>query len=79
MRRLVAVAVGAALVAAAAGISGAATSAASAVGTPGCLSGGPVDRSYDVSAIDVDITTNRFGDHDPQGHMYALTSAIPAW
>ena len=48
------------------------------VDIPGCLSGGPVDRSYDVTAIDVDITTNRFGDHDPQGHMYALTDAIPA-
>ena len=76
-RRLLAVAIGAALAAAVAGLGGAATSAASAA-TPGCLSGGPVDRSYDVSAIDVDITTNRFGDHDPDGHMYALTSAIPA-
>ena len=77
-RRLLAVAVGAALVATAAGLGGVATSAASAASTPGCLSGGPVDRSYDVTAIDVDITTNRYGDHDPQGHMYALTDAIPA-
>ncbi len=77
-RRLLAVAIGAALAAAVAGFGGAATSAASAAATPGCLSGGPVDRSFDVAAIDVDITTNRYGDHDPGGHMYALTSAIPA-
>jgi FtsP/CotA-like multicopper oxidase with cupredoxin domain len=76
-RRLVAVATGVALAAAVVGLGGAATTAASAA-TPGCLSGGPADRSYDVTAIDVDITTNKYGDHDPNGHMYALTSAIPA-
>ncbi len=43
-----------------------------------CLSGGPVSASFDVVAIDVDITLNNFGDHDPQGHMYALSSAVPA-
>ena len=75
-RRLVAVGVGVALAAAVVGLGGVATTPASAA-TPGCLSGGPVDRSYDVTAIDLDITTNRYGDHDPQGHMYALTSAIP--
>ncbi len=30
-------------------------------------------RNYDVSAINVDITVNRFGDHDPFGYMYVLT------
>ncbi|MGH3343258.1 MAG: hypothetical protein ACRDPK_10310, partial [Carbonactinosporaceae bacterium] len=29
-------------------------------------------RSYDVVAMNVDITVNRFGDHDPFGFMYAL-------
>jgi len=38
----------------------------------GCSGGGPV-RSYDVVAINVDITVNRFGDHDPRGRMYVLT------
>ena len=73
------------LVAAAAGISGGGhvrglcrVAASASGGTAACLAGGKVDRSYDVSAIDVDITTNRYGDHDPGGHMYALTSAIPA-
>jgi FtsP/CotA-like multicopper oxidase with cupredoxin domain len=44
----------------------------------GCLDGGAVDRSYAVTALDVDIPVNRFGDHDPLGVMYALTSQIPA-
>ena len=43
-----------------------------------CLAGGPVDKSFDVTAIDVDIPVNRFGDHDPKGKMYALTSALDA-
>jgi len=34
-----------------------------------CPTGAPV-RSYDVRAIDVDMTLNRYGDHDPLGHMY---------
>jgi hypothetical protein len=41
----------------------------------------PVDaplKSYDVTAIDVDITLNKFGDHDPGGKMYALTQDLPA-
>lgn len=30
-------------------------------------------KTFDVSAIDVDITLNRFGDHDPEGNkMYVL-------
>lgn len=33
-------------------------------------------RNYDVVAIDVDITVNRFLDHDPNGRMYALASDV---
>lgn len=29
-------------------------------------------RVFDVHAIDVDITVDRFGDHDPYGYMYVL-------
>ncbi|KRF47734.1 hypothetical protein ASH01_21250 [Terrabacter sp. Soil811] len=47
-------------------------------GTPGCLDGGTVNRSYDVTAIDVNIPLNRFGDHDPKGKMYVLTSRLAA-
>jgi FtsP/CotA-like multicopper oxidase with cupredoxin domain len=43
-----------------------------------CLDGGAVDRSFDVTAIDVDIPVNRFGDHDPAGKMYALSARVPA-
>ena len=43
-----------------------------------CLDGGPVDKYFDVTALDVDIPVNRFGDHDPAGQMYALTARIPA-
>ncbi|MBE7472508.1 MAG: multicopper oxidase domain-containing protein [Anaerolineales bacterium] len=39
--------------------------------------GGP-QRVYNVSAIKVDITLNRFGDHDPDGFMYTLDENIPA-
>ncbi|MBO9522819.1 MAG: multicopper oxidase domain-containing protein [Nocardioidaceae bacterium] len=46
--------------------------------TPGCLDGGPADKSFDVTALDVDIPINRFGDHDPHGVMYALTSQVSA-
>ena len=35
-------------------------------------------KHFDVSAIDVDIPLNRFGDHDPLGHMYVLNGDIPA-
>lgn len=33
-------------------------------------------RSYNLAAIDVDVTVNRFGDHDPEGRMYVLVSEI---
>jgi manganese oxidase len=37
-----------------------------------------VTRTYAVSAIDLTITLNRFGDNDPFAYMYALDSRIPA-
>ncbi|HUQ62152.1 MAG TPA: multicopper oxidase domain-containing protein, partial [Acidimicrobiales bacterium] len=43
---------------------------------PRCAQGAPV-RRYDVVAIDVDITVNRFGDHDPRGKMYVLEADVP--
>src|SRR4051795_2191501 len=40
-----------------------------------CAPSSPV-KHFDVSAIDVDIPLNRFGDHDPEGKMYVLDSEI---
>ena len=40
-----------------------------------CTDGGPVKR-YDVSAIDVTITLNRWGDHVVGGNMYALDANV---
>ena len=51
------------------GVSTAATAAGSV-----CPTGAPA-RSYDVQSINVNIPLNRFGDHDPKGRMYVLTSA----
>ncbi len=42
-----------------------------------CPAGAPV-KAYDVVAIRVDITLNRWGDHDPEGYMYALRDSLPA-
>lgn len=42
-----------------------------------CAEGAPV-REYNVSAIDMDIVYNRWGDHDPQGMMYVLDEQLPA-
>jgi len=42
-----------------------------------CPDGAPVKR-FDVRAIDVDITLNRFGDHDPDGRMYVLAEEVRA-
>ena len=42
-----------------------------------CPAGAP-QKSFDVQALDVNIPLNRFGDNDPQGKMYALTSAVSA-
>jgi FtsP/CotA-like multicopper oxidase with cupredoxin domain len=35
-----------------------------------------VVRRYDVVALAVDITLNRWGDHDPRGRAYVLTSDV---
>ncbi len=37
-----------------------------------------VTRTYTVSAIDITMTLNRFGDNDPFAYMYVLDSKIPA-
>ena len=42
---------------------------------PRCERGAP-KRTYDVAAINVDITLNRYLDHDPQGRMYVLESDV---
>lgn len=42
-----------------------------------CPTTAPV-KLYDVSAIDVEITLNRWGEWDPLGKMYVLTDQIPA-
>ena len=54
------------------------TTHASAVTPPSVCPVGSFTRSYNVTMIDVDIPLNRWGDHDPAGKMYALTSEIPA-
>jgi manganese oxidase len=43
-----------------------------------CLQGKVPDKTFDVTALDVDIPINRFGDHDPKGKMYTLSSKIDA-
>ena len=42
-----------------------------------CNDGGAV-RTYDVSAIEIEMTLNRFGDHDPGAFMYVLDQSIQA-
>ncbi|MGH9283239.1 MAG: multicopper oxidase domain-containing protein, partial [Acidimicrobiales bacterium] len=44
-------------------------------GVGSCPEGAPV-RRYDVAAIAVDITLNRYLDHDPDGRMYVLESEV---
>ena len=80
LRSALAVGVGAltvvGLVGLAPGAAGAASRSQAAAASPNaCLDGGDVDRSFDVTAIDVNIPINRFGDHDPKGKMYALDVA----
>jgi hypothetical protein len=41
-----------------------------------CLGSGPADKTFDVTALDVKIPINRFGDNDPIGKMYALTDRL---
>lgn len=54
-----------------------ATAAAAAAPAGACPAGAPVAR-FDVTAIDVDIPLNRFGVHDPRGHMYVLNGSLAA-
>ncbi|MDP9464701.1 MAG: multicopper oxidase domain-containing protein, partial [Actinomycetota bacterium] len=54
------------------------TSQAGAVAPPSVCPAGSFTRTYNVTMINVDIPLNRWGDHDPAGKMYALTSQIPA-
>ncbi|MBI5944062.1 MAG: IPT/TIG domain-containing protein [Chloroflexi bacterium] len=49
----------------------------SASGANICPANAPL-KIFDVSAIDVTIWLDRFGVHDPTGHMYVLNSVIPA-
>src|SRR3954451_20962396 len=42
------------------------------------LVGGTPDKSFDITALNVDIPVTRFGAHAPAGRMYALTSRITA-
>jgi hypothetical protein len=48
----------------------------SVVSGDGCPTDAPV-REYDIAAINVDITVNRFLDHDPDGRMFALVRDVP--
>ena len=49
------------------------SAAAGALGA--CPAGAPL-RHFDVQAIDVKITLNRFGDNDPVGKMYVLSNRV---
>lgn len=44
-------------------------------GQAGCARG-LTERRYDVDAIAVPITLNRYGDHDPEGLLYALADDV---
>ncbi|HEV8686537.1 MAG TPA: hypothetical protein VGQ84_04625, partial [Gaiellaceae bacterium] len=74
-QRLRPVAVVVVMAALAASAGSAVQAAAIGPGNP-CPAGAPLKR-FDVQAIDLDITLNRFGDHDPAGKMYALAARIP--
>lgn len=54
-----------------------AASAESVTAGAGCTTDAP-RRAYDVVALAVDITLNRYLDHDPVGRMYALASQVDA-
>ena len=40
-----------------------------------CLKGAPV-RSFNIAAIQVDMVYNKFGDHDPNAKIYALSEDV---
>ncbi len=44
----------------------------------GCPSAGTPVKVYDLVAIRVEMVLNRWGDRDPEGHMFALRSRVPA-
>ncbi|NUR75551.1 MAG: multicopper oxidase domain-containing protein, partial [Thermoleophilia bacterium] len=71
--RVILLAVSAALLAAAS-LGGSVRAADPGPGAP-CPASAPV-KSFDVQAINVDITLNRFGDHDPTGKMYVLSDRV---
>lgn len=48
----------------------------SAVDGPGCSPGDAI-REYDVVAIALEITLNRYLDYDPDGRMYVLEEELP--
>ncbi len=52
-----------------------ASGAESVIEGGGCVDGASV-RSFDIAAIRVDITVNRYLDHDPEGRMYVLESEL---
>ncbi|MFQ5674193.1 MAG: hypothetical protein ACE5G9_14020, partial [Nitrospinales bacterium] len=52
------------------------TAVQGSVGGGHCLSSAPV-KTYDITAINVEITLNQWGDYYP-GYMFAITSHIPA-
>ncbi|HEV8628207.1 MAG TPA: multicopper oxidase domain-containing protein, partial [Acidimicrobiia bacterium] len=53
-----------------------AAAAGETVGEGSTCPGGAPLRAYDVVALAVEITLNRFGDHDPDGRMYALAGDV---
>ena len=51
---------------------------AAGAGTLGACPANAFVRHFDVQAIDVRITLNRFGDNDPFGKMYVLSNRVSA-
>ena len=49
----------------------------SVAGAAACTNDAAV-REYEIVALAVDITLNRYGDHDPEGRMYTLASEVAA-
>ncbi len=49
-----------------------------AVVVPPCDTPGAIVKTFNISAIDVVIMINRFGDNNPQGKMYVMDENIPA-
>jgi manganese oxidase len=76
LRRVPAAAAAFSLVLLGVGVGPAAT-VASAAGTEVCPSTAPV-KHFDVTAIDIKIPLNRFGDNNPTGKMYVLNSKLAA-